>query len=90
MVLNSCIYGYNFLICVHLIIDKQQIEEKFTGLLDQFYIEIKALETLSHPNIISLIDVFETPSKIYIVMEKMSGGELFDYVVEKSKFVDCI
>ena len=71
----------------NIIIDKQQIEEKFTGLLDQFYIEIKALETLSHPNIISLIDVFETPSKIYMVMERMSGGELFDYVVEKSMCV---
>lgn len=65
------------------VIDKQQIEDKFTGLLDQFYIEIKALQTLQHPNVIHLEDVFETSSKIYMVMEMMRGGELFDYVVEK-------
>ena len=59
------------------------IEEKFTGLLDQFYIEIKALQALNHSNIIHLTDVFETSSKIYMVMEMMKGGELFDYVVEK-------
>jgi serine/threonine protein kinase len=65
------------------VIDKQQIDEKFTGLLDQFYIEIKALQSLEHRNIISLVDVFETSAKIYMVMEMMNGGELFDYVVEK-------
>ena len=65
------------------VIDKQQIEEKFTGLLDQFYVEIKALQTLQHPNVIHLEDIFETSSKIYMVMEMMRGGELFDYVVEK-------
>lgn len=65
------------------VIDKQQIEDKFTGLLDQFYVEIKALQTLRHPNIIHLVDVYETSAKIYMVMEVMNGGELFDYVVEK-------
>jgi serine/threonine protein kinase len=30
-----------------------------------------------------LEDVFETADRIFIVMELMDGGELFDYVVEK-------
>jgi serine/threonine protein kinase len=66
------------------VIDKRQVEMKFSGLLDQFYVEIKVLQTLNHPNIIHLEDTFETPERIYIVMELMKGGELFDYVVEKS------
>lgn len=65
------------------IIDKRQIEAKFTGLLDQFYTEIRVLKDLKHPNVIELEDVFETADRIFIVMEMMSGGELFDYVVEK-------
>lgn len=65
------------------IIDKRQIEVKFTGLLDQFYVEIRVLTDLKHPNIIALEDVFETADRIFIVMEVMNGGELFDYVVEK-------
>jgi serine/threonine protein kinase len=65
------------------VIDKRQVEVKFSGLLDQFFVEIKVLKTLNHPNIIHLEDTFETPDRIYMVMEMMSGGELFDYVVEK-------
>lgn len=65
------------------IIDKRQIEVKFTGLLDQFYVEIRVLTDLKHSNVIELVDVFETADRIFIVMEVMNGGELFDYVVEK-------
>ena len=65
------------------VIDKSNIEAKFTGLLAQFLIEIKVLKMLDHPNIIHLEDHFETSDRIYIVMEMMSGGELFDYVVAK-------
>jgi len=65
------------------IIDKRQIEVKFTGLLDQFYVEIRVLTDLKHPNVIQMVDVYETADRIFIVMEVMNGGELFDYVVEK-------
>ena len=41
------------------------------------------LKELNHPHIIHLEDVYEVPERIYMVMEIMSGGELFDYVVEK-------
>eukprot|EP01038_Epipyxis_sp_PR26KG_P015333 gene15333-20663_t len=65
------------------VIDKRQVEMKFSGLLDQFFVEIKVLQSLNHPNIIRLEDTFESPDRIYMVMEVMKGGELFDYVVEK-------
>ncbi|KAL7427659.1 hypothetical protein ACHAXH_002292 [Discostella pseudostelligera] len=59
-----------------------------TNLLDQFYTEIKTLRSLRHPNIIQLYDVFITQDKIYIIMEFMSGGELFDYVVQKGTLTE--
>jgi hypothetical protein len=65
------------------VIDKRQVEMKFSGLLDQFFVEIRVLQSLNHPNIIRLEDTFESPDRIYMVMEMMKGGELFDYVVEK-------
>jgi serine/threonine protein kinase len=43
----------------------------------------QVLKTLNHPNIIHLEDTYETADRIYMVMEMMMGGELFDYVVEK-------
>jgi len=65
------------------VIDKRQVELKFSGLLEQFFTEIKVLKALQHPNIIRFEDTYETNDRIYIVMELMKGGELFDYVVEK-------
>jgi serine/threonine protein kinase len=65
------------------IIDKFQMEDRFAGMLTQFQVEIEALRQLQHPSIIRLYDVYLTEDKIYIVMEQMEGGELFDYVVQK-------
>jgi serine/threonine protein kinase len=38
-----------------------------------------------HPNIIRLLDIFENQDYIYIVMEALSGGDLFTYL-EKRNF----
>jgi Protein kinase domain len=70
------------------VIDVQQIEEKFSGMLQQFQTEIASLQRLQHPQIIQLYDVYLTPGKIFIVMELMSGGELFDYVVQKGTLTE--
>lgn len=50
--------------------------------------EIQTLRTLQHPNIIRLFDVYITKEKIYIIMELMEGGELFDYVVQKGTLTE--
>lgn len=57
-------------------------------MIDQFHTEIEALKKLRHPNIIHLNDVYITKTKIYLVMELMSGGELFDYVVQKGTLTE--
>lgn len=57
-------------------------------MLDQFYTEIQTLRSLQHPHIIQLYDVYIAETKIYIVMELMSGGELFDYVVQKGTLTE--
>ncbi|XP_027351423.1 SNF1-related protein kinase catalytic subunit alpha KIN10-like [Abrus precatorius] len=47
--------------------------------------EIEVLRLLIHPQIIQLYEVIETPSDIYLVMEYVESGELFDYVAEKGR-----
>lgn len=76
----------NFYACK--IIDKQMIEERFQGMMDQFHTEIEALRSLHHPSIIELLDVYVSEEKIFIVMELMEGGELFDYVVQKGTLTE--
>ena len=38
---------------------------------------------LNHPNIVRLIAFYDEPETFYIVTELMTGGELFDQIVEK-------
>ena len=47
--------------------------------------EIKILRLFMHPHIIRLYEVIETPTDIYVVMEHVKSGELFDYIVEKGR-----
>mmetsp|Transcript_13945 Transcript_13945/g.18187 ORF Transcript_13945/g.18187 Transcript_13945/m.18187 type:complete len:546 (+) Transcript_13945:294-1931(+) len=47
--------------------------------------EIEILQTLNHPNIIKLVDVFEDEKYIHLVQELCTGGELFDQIIAKAK-----
>ncbi|KAL4236652.1 serine threonine-protein kinase [Mactra antiquata] len=47
--------------------------------------EIQNLKLFRHPHIIKLYQVISTPSDIFMVMEYVSGGELFDYIVKNGK-----
>ncbi|GMT01781.1 hypothetical protein PENTCL1PPCAC_23955 [Pristionchus entomophagus] len=46
--------------------------------------EVSVLRLIGgHPNVIELHEVYETPSEIVLVLELVSGGELFDHVCAK-------
>jgi serine/threonine protein kinase len=45
--------------------------------------EIEILKHISHPNVVRILEVYETPEKYYIVTELLYGGELFNLI---SKF----
>lgn len=47
--------------------------------------EIQNLKLFRHPHIIKLYQVISTPSDIFMVMEYVSGGELFDYILKHGK-----
>ncbi|ORY33799.1 hypothetical protein BCR39DRAFT_519287 [Naematelia encephala] len=43
--------------------------------------EIVIMKLIDHPNVMSLYDVWETAKELYLVLEYVEGGELFDYLV---------
>nr|XP_055049058.1 death-associated protein kinase 2 isoform X1 [Misgurnus anguillicaudatus] len=45
--------------------------------------EVDILQELQHPNIISLHDVYENRTDIVLILELVSGGELFDFLAQK-------
>ncbi|KAJ8278718.1 hypothetical protein COCON_G00057840 [Conger conger] len=48
--------------------------------------EIGVLLRLSHPNIIRLKEIFETETEIALILELVTGGELFDRIVERGYY----
>ena len=51
--------------------------------------EIANLKSLSHPHIIRLYEVIHTPTDIFMVLEYVSAGELFDYIVQKGRLSEA-
>ncbi|KAN0016207.1 hypothetical protein ACTFIV_010073 [Dictyostelium citrinum] len=51
--------------------------------------EVDILKKVNHPNIIALKELFDTPEKLYLVMELVTGGELFDKIVEKGSYSEA-
>ncbi|CAN1806235.1 CBL-interacting serine/threonine-protein kinase 17 [Linum perenne] len=60
------------------IIDKHKIIR--LNLTDSIKREIVTLKLLRHPNIVRLHEVLASKSKIYMVLEYVSGGELYDRI----------
>ncbi|KAF7659774.1 hypothetical protein LDENG_00293170 [Lucifuga dentata] len=43
---------------------------------------------IKHANIVSLEEIFESKSHLYLVMQLVSGGELFDRIIEKGFYTE--
>lgn len=63
------------------LIDKAKVQG--CKMLERVHREIRNMKKISHPNIVNLFESFETDSHHVIAMEYVSGGELFDYVLDQ-------
>ncbi|XP_026215328.1 serine/threonine-protein kinase DCLK2a isoform X2 [Anabas testudineus] len=50
--------------------------------------EVAVLRKVKHPNIIMLIEEVDTPSELYLVMELVKGGDLFDAITSSAKYTE--
>uniref|UniRef100_A0A4W3IFA0 Calcium/calmodulin-dependent protein kinase 1Da n=1 Tax=Callorhinchus milii TaxID=7868 RepID=A0A4W3IFA0_CALMI len=50
--------------------------------------EIAVLRRIKHENIVALEDIYESSNHLYLVMQLVSGGELFDRIVEKGFYTE--
>ncbi|XP_026876355.1 calcium/calmodulin-dependent protein kinase type 1D [Electrophorus electricus] len=50
--------------------------------------EIAVLRKIKHENIVALEDIYESSDHLYLIMQLVSGGELFDRIVEKGFYTE--
>ncbi|XP_069612402.1 probable myosin light chain kinase DDB_G0271550 [Ranitomeya imitator] len=50
--------------------------------------EIAVLKKIKHDNIVTLEDIYESSSHFYLVMQLVSGGELFDRILERGVYTE--
>ncbi|KAE9404991.1 Pkinase-domain-containing protein [Gymnopus androsaceus JB14] len=43
------------------------------------------MKLMNHPSILRIYDVYESPKELFLVLEYVEGGELFDYLVNRGK-----
>lgn len=42
--------------------------------------EIQIIKLIAHPNIVCMRETYETEKYMYIIMEQVKGGELFEHI----------
>jgi len=65
------------------IMEKEKVKRE--DLLHHLKTEIQFLMLIDHPNVVKLIEVLASRSKIYLVLEFISGGELWELIRDKGK-----
>ncbi|KAH8971981.1 hypothetical protein BDL97_02G170800 [Sphagnum fallax] len=65
------------------VLDKEKILKH--KMVEQIKREISTMKLVKHPNVVQLLEVIASKTKIYIVLEYVTGGELFDKIVHQGR-----
>lgn len=68
------------------ILDKDKIQTRNMGA--QIRKEISIMKMIKHHHVVAVKDVFATSAKIFIVLEFIGGGELFDKISKGGKLAE--
>ncbi|XP_015108506.1 serine/threonine-protein kinase GA29083 [Diachasma alloeum] len=84
-VVRHCVHKQSGAEYAMKIVDKHKCQGKETMLAS----EVAILRQVCHPNIISLIGEQETSDQLFLVMELVKGGDLFDAIAAVTKFTEA-
>ncbi|XP_044491554.1 CBL-interacting serine/threonine-protein kinase 9 isoform X1 [Mangifera indica] len=65
------------------IVDRDHVRRH--KMVEQIKREISTMKLIKHPNVIKIIEVMASKTKIYIILEFIDGGELFDKIAKKGR-----
>jgi calcium/calmodulin-dependent protein kinase I len=68
---------------VKIVLKKKAAEKK-----DMIETEVAIFRQVDHKNVIKLHELFETKERLFLVTELVTGGELFDQILEKGSYTE--
>ncbi|KAJ8035549.1 Serine/threonine-protein kinase DCLK3 [Holothuria leucospilota] len=68
---------------------KKVDKSKLKGKESMIENEIAILNEIDHPNVVKLYEEYETEKYIYLVMDYVRGGDLFDAIIDSVKFTEA-
>ncbi|XP_046861097.1 serine/threonine-protein kinase BRSK2-like isoform X2 [Xenia sp. Carnegie-2017] len=64
------------------IIDRTKLNPQ---ILEKVEREIAIMKLIEHPHVLRLYDVYENNTHLFLILEYVGGGELFDYLVKRGR-----
>lgn len=64
----------------HILFNQEKIKRQ--SMANQIKKEIALSRQIDHKHVVKVLDVFASASKVYLVLELVEGGELFDKIAE--------
>ncbi|KAL4230830.1 Serine/threonine-protein kinase dclk1 [Mactra antiquata] len=79
--------------CIHKRTNKRYAlkiieKEKCRGKEHMIQSEVAILQKVKHPNIVELIEEFDSHTELFLVMELVKGGDLFDAISMATKYTE--
>jgi len=65
------------------IIDKSKVED-----MEDIEREIHIMKTIKHEHVVVMYEVYDEPKKMHLIMELITGGELFDRIVLRTSYTE--
>jgi calcium/calmodulin-dependent protein kinase I len=62
------------------------IDKKNSRAVEDLQAEAEVMAKIEHPNVIRVYQIFENATKCYMVQQYVSGGEMFDRIIDKDHF----
>ncbi|XP_028407211.1 serine/threonine-protein kinase BRSK2-like [Dendronephthya gigantea] len=64
------------------IIDRTKLSPQILSKVER---EIAIMKLIEHPHVLRLYDVYENNTHLFLILEYVGGGELFDYLVKRGR-----
>jgi len=58
--------------------------------LEELKAEIKIMSGLDHPNVVRLFEAYYTKTRVHLIMELCSGGEMYDRLMQAERYDEII